>query len=108
MSSEKESSEGGSGSDPRTLRALAHPVRLDLLYLLEREGPLTASQAADLLGITPPPVFDLVRRVGSVSQPDLEATLNCGVGMVAVVDPRDADEAVRTVLGEWGGPESPL
>lgn len=40
-------------ADPRRLRALAHPVRLDLLYLLHREGPLTASRAAELLGLTP-------------------------------------------------------
>ncbi|MCT2584529.1 ArsR/SmtB family transcription factor [Actinophytocola gossypii] len=40
-------------TDPRALRALAHPVRLDLLYLIEREGPLTASRAAELLGLTP-------------------------------------------------------
>lgn len=52
MSSEKDASDGAAGSDPRTLRALAHPVRLDLLYLLEREGPLTASRAAELLGLT--------------------------------------------------------
>lgn len=53
MSSEKKNSDSNPGSDPRTLRALAHPVRLDLLYLLEREGPLTASRAAELLGLTP-------------------------------------------------------
>lgn len=41
------------GSDPRTLRALAHPVRLELLELLQREGPLTASRCAELLGLTP-------------------------------------------------------
>ncbi|MFW6692464.1 ArsR/SmtB family transcription factor [Streptomyces sp. MAR4 CNX-425] len=52
MSSEKKGSDGGGGSDPRALRALAHPVRLDLLYLLEREGPLTASRAAELLGLS--------------------------------------------------------
>lgn len=53
MSSGKDHSEESVGSDPRRLRALAHPVRLDLLYLLHREGPLTASRAAELLGLTP-------------------------------------------------------
>ena len=48
---------------------------------------------------TPAPVFDLVRQVGDVAQADLEMTLNCGVGMVALVAPDDADEAVR-VLAE--------
>ena len=43
----------------------------------------------------PQPVFDLVRRVGDVPQADLEATLNCGVGMVALLDPDDVDAADR-------------
>lgn len=53
MSSGNNHSDEPAGTDPRALRALAHPLRLDLLYLLEREGPLTASQAAERLGITP-------------------------------------------------------
>lgn len=36
--------------DPRALRALAHPRRIDLLGLLRREGPQTATQAAKRLG----------------------------------------------------------
>jgi phosphoribosylformylglycinamidine cyclo-ligase len=50
---------------------------------------------------TPAPVFDLVRQVGAVPQADLEATLNCGVGMVALLDPRGVDEAIA-VLHEHG------
>ncbi|MEP7025589.1 MAG: helix-turn-helix domain-containing protein [Actinomycetota bacterium] len=37
-------------SDPRALRALAHPIRLALVGLLRTEGPLTATRAAALLG----------------------------------------------------------
>ena len=37
-------------TDPRALRALAHPLRLSLLTLLRTEGPLTATQAGQLLG----------------------------------------------------------
>ena len=40
-------------TDPRAIRALAHPVRLTLLELLLREGPLTATQAGDLLDESP-------------------------------------------------------
>src|SRR3990170_4521291 len=36
--------------DPTALRALAHPVRIQLLGLLRREGPLTASEAGRRLG----------------------------------------------------------
>jgi hypothetical protein len=37
-------------TDPRALRALAHPIRLSLVGLLRIQGPLTATRAADLLG----------------------------------------------------------
>lgn len=37
-------------TDPRALRALAHPTRLKLLTLLRTVGPLTASQAAERTG----------------------------------------------------------
>jgi predicted ArsR family transcriptional regulator len=37
-------------TDPRALRALAHPVRLSLVGLLRREGPLTATQAGARIG----------------------------------------------------------
>lgn len=36
--------------DPRSMRALAHPRRLDLIELLYREGPLTATECAQRLG----------------------------------------------------------
>jgi DNA-binding transcriptional ArsR family regulator len=39
-------------SDPRTLRALTHPLRLALLELLT-EGPLTATEAGERLGESP-------------------------------------------------------
>jgi len=37
-------------TDSRALRAYAHPVRMALIGLLRSEGPLTATQAAELLG----------------------------------------------------------
>src|SRR5918912_2106212 len=37
-------------TDPRAMRAYAHPVRLALIGLLRRHGPLTATQAAARLG----------------------------------------------------------
>jgi len=40
-------------TDPRALRALAHPTRMKLVGLLRRQGPLTATQAAALLGEVP-------------------------------------------------------
>ena len=40
-------------SDPKTMRALAHPTRLALLEAILREGPLTATEAANLLDDSP-------------------------------------------------------
>jgi len=37
-------------TDPRALRALAHPTRLDLMGLLRRGEPLTATQAGERIG----------------------------------------------------------
>lgn len=40
-------------TDPRALRAMAHPTRLELIGLLRRGGPLTATQAGELIGESP-------------------------------------------------------
>ena len=40
-------------TDPREIRAIAHPVRLSLLEALTREGPLTATQAAEIVDESP-------------------------------------------------------
>jgi predicted ArsR family transcriptional regulator len=40
-------------TDPRTLRGLAHPVRLALIGLLRRVGPLTATEAGERIGESP-------------------------------------------------------
>lgn len=40
-------------SDPRTMRALAHPMRMALLEALRREESLTATRAAEMLGDSP-------------------------------------------------------
>lgn len=56
MSAGDDSKQGAPGraaielTDPRALRAYAHPLRLKLVGLLRREGPLTASQAGRALG----------------------------------------------------------
>ncbi|MDV2981421.1 phosphoribosylformylglycinamidine cyclo-ligase [Glutamicibacter nicotianae] len=52
-----------------------------------------------------PAVFSTIAQLGNVPQPDLERTLNLGVGMVAVVDPAVADRAVELLnaagMGAW-------
>ena len=40
-------------TDAREMRALAHPIRVQLLEAITREGPLTATEAAELVGESP-------------------------------------------------------
>ncbi|WP_370240455.1 phosphoribosylformylglycinamidine cyclo-ligase [Aeromicrobium sp.] len=75
-------------------RAMAHITGGGLANNLARVMPAELKATLDRGTWTPGPVFDVVRRLGEVSQPDLEATLNCGVGMVAIVAPESVDAAL--------------
>src|SRR3954462_15706126 len=52
MSLEKDPRRSRLLNDPLAIRAMAHPVRLDLQSLPGREGPMTAADAARRLGIS--------------------------------------------------------
>lgn len=88
-------------ADRTRTHAMSHVTGGGLAANLERVLPVELAARVDRSTWSPQPVFDLVRRVGDVSQPDLEMTLNCGVGMVALTDAADADIAVA-VLAEHG------
>jgi phosphoribosylformylglycinamidine cyclo-ligase len=79
--------------------AMSHVTGGGLAANLARVMPAELSTTIDRATWTPAPVFDLVRQVGDVPLDDLERTLNCGVGMIALVGADDADDAVR-VLAE--------
>jgi phosphoribosylformylglycinamidine cyclo-ligase len=79
--------------------AMSHITGGGLAANLERVMPEELVATIDRGTWTPQPVFDLVRRVGSVGQPDLEKTLNCGVGMVALTAGEDADRAISLLQG---------
>ncbi|HEY0774475.1 MAG TPA: phosphoribosylformylglycinamidine cyclo-ligase, partial [Nocardioidaceae bacterium] len=83
--------------------AMSHVTGGGLAANLERVMPEELVATIDRGTWSPQPVFDLVRQVGSVEQADLEKTLNCGVGMVALVAPEDVDRAI-TILDGYGIP----
>jgi phosphoribosylformylglycinamidine cyclo-ligase len=80
---------------------MAHITGGGLANNLARVMPVELRATLDRGTWQPAPVFDLVRQVGGVSQPDLEATLNCGVGMVSLTHP-DAADAALELLGDLG------
>jgi phosphoribosylformylglycinamidine cyclo-ligase len=88
-------------ADRTRTHAMSHITGGGLAANLERVLPVELRATVDRRTWTPQPVFDFVRRTGDVPQPDLEATLNCGVGMIALTDPEDVDGAIA-VLGEHG------
>jgi phosphoribosylformylglycinamidine cyclo-ligase len=79
--------------------AMSHITGGGLAANLARVLPDDVTVTVDRGTWTPQPVFDLVRRVGGVADGDLEKTLNCGVGMVALLPPADADRAVALLDG---------
>jgi phosphoribosylformylglycinamidine cyclo-ligase len=81
--------------------AMSHITGGGLVANLERVLPDTVAVTIDRASWRPQPIFDLVAAVGPVERADLERTLNCGVGMDALVDPTDAKKACAT-LAEHG------
>jgi phosphoribosylformylglycinamidine cyclo-ligase len=81
------------------LHALAHVTGGGLAANVARVIPrgLAATVARNAWAV--PQVFDVVRSAGDVPWRDLEATLNLGVGMVAIVAPEGADPLMRACEG---------
>jgi DNA-binding transcriptional ArsR family regulator len=80
-------------TDPVALRAFAHPIRLALMGLLRREGPLTATQAANLLGESVPTCSFHLRQMAKY-------------GLVERAEGADAREKpwrATALVTRWGG-----
>jgi phosphoribosylformylglycinamidine cyclo-ligase len=76
------------------VHAFTHVTGGGLAANLARVLPAGMVAEVDRGSWSVPPVFELVRRLGSVPWYDLENTLNLGVGMVAVVGQSGADAAL--------------
>jgi phosphoribosylformylglycinamidine cyclo-ligase len=74
--------------------AMSHVTGGGLAANLARVLPPELTVTVDRSTWALPPVFGLVQQTGSVERADLERTLNCGVGMVALIASGDADRAI--------------
>ncbi len=83
------------------VHAYAHVTGGGLAGNLARVLPPAVDAVVDRSTWTPPPVFELVARLGPVAPAEIERTLNVGVGMVAVLP--DGAAAVR-LLADRGVP----
>ncbi|HST71586.1 MULTISPECIES: phosphoribosylformylglycinamidine cyclo-ligase [Kocuria] len=87
------------------VRGFSHVTGGGLAANLARVLPAGLEATVDRSTWELPAIFQLIGQLGNVPLPDLERTLNLGVGMVAVVDPAVADDAVAHLgargLGAW-------
>jgi phosphoribosylformylglycinamidine cyclo-ligase len=87
--------------DAAQAHAMSHITGGGLANNLARVIPDHLTAEIDRSTWRPAPIFQLVQDVGRVSQADIEATLNMGVGM-AVVLPASSVGAARAVLARRG------
>ncbi|HMS37872.1 MAG TPA: phosphoribosylformylglycinamidine cyclo-ligase, partial [Arachnia sp.] len=88
------------------VHAMSHITGGGLANNLARVIPGGMAAVLDRSSWTPPAIFQLVQQVGGVSQADIDATLNMGVGMVAIL-PQDQVPAALAALqarGVWSWP----
>jgi phosphoribosylformylglycinamidine cyclo-ligase len=76
------------------VHAFSHVTGGGLAANLARVLPTDVHVVVDRATWTPQPVFSLVGEVGRVALPELEKTLNMGIGMVAMVAPDSVDTAL--------------
>ncbi|WP_068255012.1 phosphoribosylformylglycinamidine cyclo-ligase [Janibacter corallicola] len=81
-------------SEDVDVHALSHVTGGGLAANLARVLPAGTLARVDRSTWTPPPVFSLIGRLGSVPREDIERTLNMGVGFVAAIPQEHADAAI--------------
>jgi len=84
------------------IHALSHITGGGLLENLPRVMPENTMANIDTNSWTRPAVFDWIQENGNVEYEEMHRTLNCGIGMVIVVDAADKDTAIAklTEAGE--------
>ena len=82
------------------IKGLAHITGGGLVDNLPRILPDGIAAHVDLSRIDLPPVFAWLALTGPVAEAEMLRTFNCGVGMVIVVEPQQADALAEMLAGE--------
>jgi phosphoribosylformylglycinamidine cyclo-ligase len=85
----------------KAIKALAHITGGGFPDNIPRVLPKNTGARIDLGPIPVLPVFQWLAAVGGIAEKEMLRTFNCGIGMIAVVEPRKAD-AVMMVLKREG------
>jgi len=86
------------------VRALAHITGGGFRDNLPRVLPKNLGVEIDLSAIPVPEVFAWLAANGGVAEPEMLRTLNCGIGMVVIVDSGKAAEVLRAFLSAGENP----
>ena len=82
------------------VKALAHITGGGFPENIPRVLPKNFGVTLDLDRVPVPPVFKWLARAGGIAEPEMLRTFNCGVGMMAVVEPRAADAVAKVLTRE--------
>ena len=80
------------------VRALAHITGGGLIENIPRVIPEAVSVEIDARSWTLPPVFRWLAETGGIARSELARVFNCGIGMVAVVEPACAEAVERALV----------
>ena len=83
------------------LKGLAHITGGGFPDNIPRVLPEGLGAAIDLDAIAAPPVFGWIAREGQIAEREMLRTFNCGIGLIAIVAPAEAD-ALAKALEEQG------
>jgi phosphoribosylformylglycinamidine cyclo-ligase len=86
--------------ETRAVKALAHITGGGFPDNIPRVLPAHLGAHIDLARVPMPPVFRWLARAGRISEREMLRTFNCGLGMIAVVEPRDADKVAAVLKRE--------
>jgi phosphoribosylformylglycinamidine cyclo-ligase len=81
----------------RGIKALAHITGGGFLENIPRVLPKNATAEIDLDQVPCPPVFGWLAKTGGIAEREMLRTLNCGIGMICVVDASEADAVARSL-----------
>ncbi len=79
------------------LKGLAHITGGGFPDNIPRVLPEGTGVALDLVSVPVLPVFKWMAATGGIAEPEMLRTFNCGIGMVAIVDPASADSVVEVL-----------
>ncbi len=82
------------------VHAISHITGGGLQENLPRVLPENAKAVVDLNSWNRPEVFNWIQRGGNVEEYEMYRTLNCGVGMIIVVDQDKAEQAIELLNAE--------